>query len=127
MKPLFILYVASQQRSCDFYKKVLGVEPTLDVDGMTEFTLAGGAMLGLMPNSGAKRLLGDKLPDPSTKSGARCEVYLIVDDPNSYHRRALANGATELSPLALRGWGDNVAYSLDPDGHVLAFASSTKA
>jgi len=127
MKPLFILYVTDQARSADFYRRVLGIEPTLNVEGMTEFTLDNGAMLGLMPDSGARRLLGDKLPDPSDRGGARCEVYLIVDDPAAYHARAIANGADELSPLAPRDWGDTVAYSLDPDGHVLAFASSAKA
>ena len=37
--------------------------------------------------------------------------------------RAIEFGAREVSPLALRDWGHSVAYSLDPDGHVLAFAS----
>jgi uncharacterized protein len=54
--------------------------------------------------------------------GKHAELYLLTDDPGSYQQWALANGATELSPLAWRDWGDQVAYSLDPDGHVLAFA-----
>ncbi|PJB30817.1 MAG: glyoxalase, partial [Deltaproteobacteria bacterium CG_4_9_14_3_um_filter_65_9] len=43
-------------------------------------------------------------------------------DPGASHRRALDNGARELSPLALRDWGHEAAYCLDLDGHVLAFA-----
>ena len=31
-------------------------------------------------------------------------------------------GAAELDGLVKRDWGDVAAYSLDPDGHVLAFA-----
>ncbi len=31
-------------------------------------------------------------------------------------------GARELSGLEKRSWGDLAAYSLDPDGYVLAFA-----
>jgi len=46
-----------------------------------------------------------------------------VENPDAYHLRALAVGARELSPMAPRDWGDLVAYSLDPDGHVLAFAT----
>ncbi len=52
----------------------------------------------------------------------RAELYLRVDDAAAYHARALAHGAVELSPLVDRDWGDRAAYSLDPDGHVLAFA-----
>ena len=49
---------------------------------------------------------------------------LLVERPADCHARALAAGARELSPLALRNWGHEVAYSLDPDGHVLAFAAA---
>ena len=57
----------------------------------------------------------------------RSEVYLRVDDPAACHQRALDAGATELSRLAPRDWGDEAAYSLDPDGHVLIFARPTSS
>ncbi len=124
MIPHLILYVADQGRSRDFYRALLGIEPTLDVPGMTEFDLGNGAVLGLMPESGIKRLLGGALPDPAGAAGIpRCELYLRVDDPEAYHRRSVEAGARELSPLQLRTWGDLAAYSLDPDGHVVAVAS----
>jgi len=122
----FILYVRDQRASAAFYSAVLGKSARLDVPGMTEFELTDGAILGLMPESGIKRLLGDALVDPALANGApRAELYLLVDDPNAHHERALAAGATALSALAERDWGHRVAYSLDPDGHVLAFASPT--
>jgi catechol 2,3-dioxygenase-like lactoylglutathione lyase family enzyme len=97
--------------------------PRLDVPGMTEFELFDGCVLGLMPEKGIKSLL-PAMPDPETAGGIpRAEVYLTVPDPAAYHARALAAGAKELSPLAARDWGHEAAYSLDPDGHVLAFAS----
>ena len=120
---LFVLYVADQERSTSFYSRVLGREPSLCVSGMTEFPLVDGSSLGLMPEAGIKRLLGDALPDPASAAGIpRAELYLLVDDPEAYHARALSAGARELSGLAKRDWGDRVAYCLDPDGHVLAFA-----
>jgi catechol 2,3-dioxygenase-like lactoylglutathione lyase family enzyme len=120
---LFILYVASQEDSTVFYGRVLDMEPSLHVPGMTEFTLSEGCRLGLMPAKGIMKLLGEALPNPEAAAGIpRAEVYLLVDDPEVFHQRALANGATELSPLAPRDWGDIAAYSLDPDGHVLVFA-----
>ncbi len=122
-KSLFILYVADQLRSAKFYTRVLACEPTLNVPGMTEFALTPTSVLGLMPEAGIRRLLGDALPDPAGAHGIpRAELYLKVADAASYHQRALSAGAIELSAMALRSWGDRAAYSLDPDGHVIAFA-----
>jgi predicted enzyme related to lactoylglutathione lyase len=119
----FILYVSDQGLSTWFYSQVLAVEPSLNVPGMTEFTLPGNAILGLMPEAGIRKLLGAALPDPAAARGTpRSEIYLVVQDPASYHRRALEAGARELSPLAARDWGHHAAYSLDPDSHVVAFA-----
>ena len=119
----FILYVRDQAAACRFYRAVLGADPTLDVPGMTEFTLAPRVVLGLMPEAGIATLLGEAAPRPATGNGIpRAEVYLRVDDPGAAHRRALEAGARELSPLEPRGWGDEAAYALDPDGHVIAFA-----
>lgn len=123
MQAMFIFYVASQSAARDFYEEVLALKPTLDVPGMTEFTLPGGSKFGFMPNAGIKRLLGDNLPDPAQAAGIpRAEIYLMVDHPAVFHQRALDAGAREIQPLQEMSWGDSVAYSLDPDGHVLAFA-----
>lgn len=119
----FILYVRDQDKSTAFYSRVLNQQPRLHVPGMTEFVLCNGCVLGLMPEAGIKKLLGKRLPDPSRATGVpRSELYLIVEDPQAYHKRALELGALELSELKERDWGHRVAYSLDPDGHVMAFA-----
>lgn len=121
----FILYVADQKRSRDFYAAALGLEPRLDVPGMTEFALPGGGVLGLMPEAGIRRLLGDTIPDPAQANGVpRAEIYLLTKDAIADHNRALRAGARELSPPQPRSWGHFTAYSLDPDGHILAFAHS---
>ncbi|MBI3148372.1 MAG: glyoxalase [Betaproteobacteria bacterium] len=121
---LWILYVRDQEAATRFYEAVLARAPSLHVPGMTEFPLPGGAVLGLMPEAGIKRLLGEALPDPATARGVpRAELYLRVTDALAYHRRALHAGARELSGLERRSWGDCAAYSLDPDHHVLVFAS----
>ena len=118
-----VLYVADQAASARFYERVLGRAPRLDVPGMTEFELAEGAVLGLMLEAGIRRLLGDALPDPAGARGVpRAELYLVVEDPDGAHARAIAAGGKELRPVALRDWGDRAGYVLDPDGHVLAFA-----
>jgi catechol 2,3-dioxygenase-like lactoylglutathione lyase family enzyme len=123
MTPYLILYVRDQARSAAFYATVLASSPRLDVPGMTEFDLGQGAVLGLMPEAGIRKLLGPDLPDPAAARGIpRAELYLLVDDPAACLDRALAFGATPLSALQPRDWGHDAGYCLDPDGHVLAFA-----
>ena len=118
----FILYVADQARSTAFYTLALGSVPTLDVPGMTQFALPGGATLGLMPAAGIKRLL-ERLPDPHAGAGVpRAELYLLVDDPAAYLARAIGGGAEALDGVRARDWGDDAGYCLDLDGHVLGFA-----
>lgn len=120
----FILFVADQAPSTRFYSAVLGTEPILNEPGMTEFSLGGGAVLGLMPGDGIARLLGDSIRHPNKARGIpRSDVYLLVSDVKDYYARAIAAGARELSPLTLRDWGHRVAYCLDPDGHILAIAT----
>ena len=122
MTPQFNLFVKDQNKSAEFYTFVLDRKPSLHVAGMTEFDFHG-CILGLMPETGIKRLLGNQLPDLNEGRGIpRAELYLRVDDPQVFHERALRAGAEELSGLERRDWGDVAAYSLDPDGHILAFA-----
>ncbi len=124
----FILYVADQAASARFWTAVLDRAPRLDAPGMTEFELGEGAVLGLMPLAGIRRLLGDALPaaeagpDATVADAPRAELYLVREDADACHARALAAGARELSPMRARDWGHEVAYALDADGHVLACA-----
>ena len=84
---------AGPAAQCPFYASALGSTPILDVPGMTEFLLFGGAGLGLMPEAGIRKLLGPGLPDPATAHRIpRSELYLVVDDPAACHARALGRG-----------------------------------
>ncbi len=117
----FILYVSNQESSTEFYIKTLGIQPRLNVPGMTEFDLSDTAVLGLMPYMSISRLIGRQIMREK-EAGPKAEIYLIVDDPNSFHRRALSAGATELSPMQLRDWGHEAGYSIDINGNIIAFA-----
>jgi hypothetical protein len=48
----FIRYVADHAAATAFWTAVLRDQPSLDVPGMTEFTLTKGTVLGLMPEAG---------------------------------------------------------------------------
>lgn len=121
--PIIILFVSDQLRSASFYEKVLGQKPVLDVPGMTEFMLNEHVKLGLMPEKGIAKIITPYTQHPELGNGIpRCELYLIVADPEQALAVALNAGAKQISKATLRDWGDTVSYCLDPDGHVIAFA-----
>jgi len=123
---MFILYVADQAKSKDFYQDVLQIKPSLDVQGMTEFQLADSVKLGLMPENGIAKILSDKMPHPKEGNGIpRCELYLKVENAQAYIKRGLQLGGKAISALQDRDWGDKVGYISDLDGHVIAFAEKT--
>lgn len=121
-----ILYVSDQQASTDFYTRLFRREPVLHVPGMTEFELAANCKLGLMPNHGIAKILGEQLPHPASGNGIpRCELYLLVADVVLEYENALQCGAKLILEITAMDWGDSVCYFADPDGHVIAFATRT--
>lgn len=119
----FILFVADQNRSRDFYTKILGLKPVLDVPGMTEYELNPWCLLGLMPEEGISRILSGKTPAPESGNGIpRCELYLSVDNPDESLQRAVSNGALLIDPVKERNWGHIVGYVQDYDGNIIAFS-----
>lgn len=118
-----ILYVSDQEKSMQFYEKLLRVSPDLHVQGMTEFRLSENCKLGLMPNNGIAKILSDKTPHPTTGNGIpRCELYFNVDDVEYEFQHALSIGATLISEIEVRSWNEKVCYFADNDGHIIAFA-----
>lgn len=121
--PIIILYVADQQRSTDFYEKILNKKPLLNVPGMTEFLLNDNFKLGLMPEKGIAKIICPHTKHPELGNGIpRCELYLIVENPEQALGRAVCSGAKEISKAAPRDWGDTVSYCVDFDGNIIAFA-----
>jgi catechol 2,3-dioxygenase-like lactoylglutathione lyase family enzyme len=119
----FILYVADQERATQFYQQILQTPPALNVPGMTEFILAPGVKLGLMPENGIAKIIVPAAPHPNTANGVpRCELYLKYGSAKTFFDRALAAGATKISEVTPRDWGDLAGYAADPDGHIIAFA-----
>lgn len=118
-----ILYVKDQQASTDFYIQLFRQNPDLNVPGMTEFKLAENFKLGIMPNKGIAKILGDKTPHPGLGNGVpRCELYLYAEDIELEFKNAIKAGAKLICPIADRDWGDKVCYFADMDGHIIAFA-----
>ena len=122
---LFIIYVKDQNKSKVFYENILGVKPSLDVQGMTEFTINQFTKLGLMPETGIAKILGNNVPNPASANGIpRCEIYLFVDDPQQSYKNAINSGAKPICEAKTYDWGDIVAYCADLDGNIIAFAKT---
>ncbi len=120
---MIILYVKDQERSKLLYASILGISPTLDVPGMTEFNLTQKLSLGIMPGDGIVRILDNKVGNPNEIQGLpRCEVYLFVDNPDFYYDKAIEFGGQGISKGEIRNWGDYVSYCSDYDGNIIAFA-----
>lgn len=67
---------------------------------MIEFILASHCKLGLMPNKGIAKLLGNALPHPETGNGIpRCELYPLVEDLRLEFENAVTIGAKVISPI----------------------------
>lgn len=94
---------------------------------MTELHLSEKHILGIMPEKGIKKLLGDELPDPESANGIpRAELYFRVSNAEEIMTESLRLGAKLLSSFRTRDWGHSAGYVLDLDGHVLAFATEAK-
>jgi len=121
---LTILAVRDLARSVALYREVLeGWKVTVTSPPYVELEAEGGMRLGLYLRAGFGRNVGKV---PVLVGGGElvpAELYLACDDPRAALARALAHGATLLSDVAVRDWGDEVGYVRDPDGHVLAFSA----
>jgi catechol 2,3-dioxygenase-like lactoylglutathione lyase family enzyme len=126
---LTILYVRDLARARAFYDTLFGLESglemvvTVDVPVYREYCINPGARLGLMLQSNTRHFLGDELGGKQPTDGCpRGEIYLQLADLPAVIARLERSGATCTSPLAKRGWGDEAAYYLDPDGYVVVVA-----
>jgi PhnB protein len=50
-------------------------------------------------------------------------IYVYVEDVDKTVERAVAAGATVLSPVQNQFWGDRTGWVMDPSGHVWTIAS----
>lgn len=126
-KSHIIFYIGDQQASTEFYSKLLNINPTLNVPGMTEFTLTDNSILGLMPAAGIKKLLKEKIELPQKIINTpRAEIYLIVDNAAAYIKRAQEMKVAVIDEFAERNWGHRVIYFEDLDGYIIAFAEEIK-
>ena len=124
---LFILAVADFERAVAFYDRVFEWPKKAEAPVYVEYEIAERYRLGLYKREGFA--LNTGVVPGSAPYGAitATEIYLRVDDPDALGDRLMEGGATLLSTLSLRSWGDEAAYYADPEGNVIAVAREAGA
>ena len=68
-------------------------------------------------------MLSSRGPEPSPFDTERVCLYLVVDDPDAHHDRAVAAGATIVMPLTDQDYGSREYAAVDPEGNVWCFGT----
>jgi len=127
MKTYFIIYVNDLEKSKIFYELLFNIKPIIDEPGMAEFELPDSSTFGIMPNISLEKLFGSDFKiEKNRKSLPQTELYFLVEDAIMFHNKAIQLGATEIREFSKMDWGHKVAYSINHDGHILAFAELIK-
>jgi predicted enzyme related to lactoylglutathione lyase len=120
---MIVIFVKNQEKSRDFYMEVLGMEPFMDVPGVTEFKLDDNMLLGIMPSEGVKNMMDIKTINHwEAGETPKCQIYLPVDEPDEYYNRAIKAGGIGIIEGKSTPWGGYICYCMDLDGNLLAFA-----
>lgn len=120
-----ILYVRDVPRSVAFYEDAFGLmrrfvhEEGLYAEMDTGTTALAFAAYGLAKSNLA---CGFTRNDPDGPPGG-FEIALIAEDVEAAWQRALAAGATPISPPATKPWGQICAFVRDPDGITVELCS----
>jgi predicted enzyme related to lactoylglutathione lyase len=126
MKTHFIIYVEDLSKTKLFYELLFNINPIIDDPGMCEYQLPDGTLLGIMPSTSLEKLFGKSFEkQKNRKALPQTELYFLVEDAKQFHKRAIQLGASEIREFSEMDWGDSAAYSINHDGHILAFAEKT--
>lgn len=119
-----IFAVSDLQRSLDLYERAFAWprNDAIDYEEYVELLPPDGGALGLFERTGYAQLVGAEPVEPENGRVAPGYLYVRVEDAAETGRRLEEAGATPLSPLARRSWGETAAWFADPDGNVVAVA-----
>jgi uncharacterized glyoxalase superfamily protein PhnB len=108
----------------EFLKAAFGAEEKevhRDGDGVirhAELRLGGGlVMVGQAAEEG---WLGG---EPGRPLASTVSLYVVVDDPDAHHERAVAAGATVVRPLEDTEYGSREYSVRDPEGNLWSFGT----
>ncbi|MFT7622821.1 MAG: catechol 2,3-dioxygenase-like lactoylglutathione lyase family enzyme [Myxococcota bacterium] len=120
----FVLFVASVDRSIEFYTRVLGVRVKLRSGAFAQLD-TGQTRFCLYERTAMAKTLGQDLVPPRP-DGPGFSIGFQVDDVDVAYAEVLARGAKSAGPPTDRFWGQRTAYFKDVDGHLIELASQRR-
>ena len=111
-----MLYMRDLAAAIDFYKKAFGAQERWRIDHEGNVHVAEMSISPVLfrLHEEVKR---DSELSPSTLNATSTVIGLLVDDPDTLAARAVAAGATELSPVQDFEYGYRQGTIRDPFGH----------
>jgi catechol 2,3-dioxygenase-like lactoylglutathione lyase family enzyme len=120
-----IIYVQDVAASLAFFKDAFDM-PIKFIHGAEYGELdTGSTTLAFASHSmGERNLPGGYFAADSSAVPLGVEIALVADDVAAAHDKAVATGATSLSPPNAKPWGQIVAYVRCPDGTLVELCSA---
>jgi PhnB protein len=111
-----VLTVRHAAQAVAFYKRAFGAEE------IYRNTYPDGRIVAEMAVGEARFRVADEAPEvsnlsPHTLKGTTVRINLLVADPDELAARAIANGATQVAPIADQSYGLRQGRFADPFGH----------
>ena len=111
-----VLTVRNAAAAVDFYERAFGA---IEVSRITN---PGGKIVAEMSIDDAPFRVVEETPEafnlsPETLEGTSVRLNLLVPDPDSVAAQAIAEGATEVFPIADQDYGLRQGRVADPFGH----------
>ncbi len=119
-----ILYVADVPATLDHYEAAFGcARRMLHESGLYGELETGGTVLAFAGHTVAE--MNDIAMTPSDPKGPAGPMNLtfVKGDVRAGYDRALANGASPVSPPVEKPWGQVACYVRDIDGHLIEIAT----
>src|SRR4051794_38184590 len=111
-----MLSVRRGAQAVEFYKAAFGAAELFKIES------PDGAVVAQLAVGVSEFWVADESPEnknfsPESIGGATTRMILTVDDPDGVFARAVAAGASEVSPVADQDYGWRVGRVVDPFGH----------
>ena len=123
-----VLYVDQVSAVVDFYRRAFGLNVRFldETLGFAELE-TGGSMLAIAAHSLGEMLMPNQYLRPAKSQPAGIEIaFLTLDVPASF-AKAIAEGATPITPPRRMPWGLEVAYVRAPEGTLIGFSEPPAA
>lgn len=120
-----IIYVPDVAASLGFFVRAFGFgQRFLHESGMYGELETGDTTLSFAAHAmGDMNFPGGHVEAHASPRPLGMEVAFVTPDVASAHARAVAQGASELSPPAAKPWGQTVSYLRCPDGTLVELCS----